>query len=163
MAVLCQKSVYCHICKYSPGKGHGFLDEATSTGRGQCSYSSKVHYVSVALVRCNSMVTTSFHFFIATLLTDVDILQCLHDNLCHLPQEFPFYRLVLFSHRPSSLNHAQGRTYRYLIIFQAMQSYKGSSLIPRPSRKAERACGVLSNMPCNMSRPYGTTNVIIAF
>ena len=52
------------MCYYlnSPGEGHGFLDEVTTTGRGQCSYSSKVHYVSVALVRCNNMVTTSFSF-----------------------------------------------------------------------------------------------------
>ena len=28
-----------------------------------------------------------------TLLTDMDILRCLHNNLPHLPQESPFYRL----------------------------------------------------------------------
>lgn len=54
----------------------------------------------------NSMVILlPFQLFIAT-LTDVDILQCLHDNLPHLPQESPVYRLVL-------VWQPQGRAYHY--------------------------------------------------
>lgn len=46
-----QQHLMCYYLN-SPGEGHGFLDEATSTGRGQCSYVITVadHYVNVYLV-----------------------------------------------------------------------------------------------------------------
>ena len=86
----------------SAGEGHGFLDEATDVGRGQCSsFDSRVlsiirtcvvvmYYIPAQLSLC--IITFPFQILTAKLLQDADALQCLHDTLPHLEQETPIYR-----------------------------------------------------------------------